>query len=150
MNEKTLLLNDVPYEFNVILANGDRRMVLPKSLFRELRLDESFMNWGFSGYLTYDNSFEQIERFKVSKKKKNSEFFYFRMDGTDEIIIQLIPILEADTAKSKKAKADFPTEIIALNIRGSIYDTEDITKKNIDAKAKKIYFRDYYFNKALT
>lgn len=118
-------------------------------LFRELSLNESFNEWNTVGYLVYDNTFEQLERYKEKSKIKNSEFFYFRMDGTDEIIIEFDPVLTAESSKGRKSKQEFPIDIISFKFRGAIYDSEDLTKGNIDQKLKKLYFWDYYYNKAI-
>lgn len=132
-----------------MLRNPDCAIMLPKKLFKELHIIESFNDWNTKGYLIYDNTFEQIERYKAKSKVKNSEFFYFRMDGTDEIIIELTPILKAESNKARTTQNTFPVDIISFKFRGSIYDTEDLTKGLIDKKFKKIYFWDYYYNKAI-
>lgn len=148
MEADILIINDMPYEFDITLKNSGGSVVLPKILFDELMIDESFLKWGFRGYLVYDNSFEQLERYKKKRNVKNSEFFYFRMDGTDEIIIELTPIFKDNSSRSTKAKQDFPIEIMSLNLTGIIYDTEDLSKDTIQNKQKKLYFWDYYYNKA--
>lgn len=149
MDANTIILNDMPYDFNITLTNSGGTVVLPKILFNEMAIDESFLRWGFRGYLVYDNSFEQLERYKENGKVKNSEFFYFRMDGTDQIIIELTPILNGNTNRSKKTKKEFPIEIMTLKFVGSIYDTEDLSKATIESKQKKLYFWDSYYNKAI-
>lgn len=144
-----MIINGIEYEFDIVLSNGDGSITLPKTLFKELNIEESFDDWGFSGYMIYDNSFEQLERYKAKANVKNSEFFYFRMDGTDEISINLTPVNIAETNKSKKVLKDFPVEIMSLTFRGSVYDTEDLSKADISNKLKKLYFWDYYYNKAM-
>jgi hypothetical protein len=144
----TILLNDITYEFTIILRNDDRSIVLPKNIFQELYIGENFMDWNTQGYLIYENSFEQLERYKEKSKVKNSEFFYYRMDGTDEIIIKLVPVLVANTDRSKKALENFPVDKMTLKFRGGIYDSEDLSKSNIESKLKKLYFRDLYYHKA--
>jgi len=149
MEENILTLNDTKYVFNITLSNSSGSIQLPKILFTALEIEESFLNWGFRGYLIYDNNFEQLERYKEKKDVKNSEFFYFRMDGTDQITIDLTPKMEANTDKSKKALEHFPSEKMFLKFDGIVYDTEDLTRGGIDNKLKKIYFWDYNYNLAL-
>lgn len=148
MQKDTLILNDITYEFTIILRNDDRSVVLPKNIFQELYISENFMDWNTTGYLIYENSFEQLERYKANSKVKNSEFFYYRMDGTDEIIIELVPVLLANTARAKKTLETFPIDRMTLKFRGGIYDSEDLSKSNIESKLKKLYFRDLYYHKA--
>ena len=148
MQTDTILLNDITYEFTIILRNDDRSIVLPKTIFQELYISENFMDWNTTGYLIYENSFEQLERYKQKSKVKNSEFFYYRMDGTDEIIIELVPVLVANTNRSKEALKNFPIDKMTLKIRGGIYDSEDLSKSNIEFKLKKLYFRDLNYHNA--
>jgi hypothetical protein len=126
----------------MILSNSEGSIVIPKILFKELSITETFTDRRIKGYLVYDNAFEQLERYKKSDKTKHQEFFHFRMDGTDELIINLSPVLKADSAKSKKNEK--LVDIKPLTLVTTIYDTEDITKGTIESKAKKLYFWDYY------
>lgn len=148
MNNDVFRINDMPYEFTIILRNSGGSIVLNKTLFRELNIHESFDTWKSSGFLIYDNSYEQLERSKSKRNVKNSEFFYFRMDGTDEIIIEFTPILDANSSKSNKALNDFPSDILKFEFKGIVFDTEDLSKSTIENKLKKIYFWNYDFNTA--
>ena len=149
MDDDILLLNDIPFNFNILLRNGDGDIVLPKSIFQELYIEESFDKWGVRGYLVFNNANEQLERYQRSKKVKNSEFFTFRMDGTDEIIIELTPQLKATSSKARTTLNEFPVDILAMSIHVSIYDSEDLTSDLIENKYKKLYFWDYNYNKAI-
>ena len=149
MIDDVFRINDMPYDFTIILQNSGGSLVLNKSLFKELSLHESFGTWKSGGFLLYDNSFEQLERINKNRKTKNSEFFYFRMDGTDEIIIEFTPLLDANTSKSKDALDKFPTELLSLRYNGIVFDTEDMSKSTIENKIKKIYFWNYDYNTAI-
>lgn len=148
MQADTIILNDITYEFTIILKNDDKNIALPKSIFHELYLSENFIDWNTTGYLIYENSFEQLERYKQKSNVKNSEFFYYRMDGTDEIIIELVPVFVANTDRSKKALQNFPVDKMTLLFHGGIYDSEDLSKANIESKLKKLYFRNIYYHRA--
>ena len=54
-----LMLNGMSYTFNVQLRNAskDINIRLPKVLFKELVLEETFMDWASKGYIIYDNNY---------------------------------------------------------------------------------------------
>ena len=150
MDDNIIIFNGVSYTFDIILINGDGRIVLPKSLFTELYIEESFGKWAVKGYLVFDNSFEQLERYEANIKHKNTEFFNFRMDGSDSIIVTMKPDLKADSSRSKEMMNKFPTETLDLTLFLSVYDSEDLTGDLIDRKYKKLYFWDSNYNTAIS
>lgn len=138
------LLNGQEYSVSVSLSNPDKELLIPKNNFIELMFKESSLNWPFKGYFDYDDSFEQIERFKESSDRKNSELFYFRRDGTDKINVYLYPILKSDDIRSD---SEYFNNMF-LKFSGSIYDVEDLFLSNIGMKVKRLYFWDDVYHKA--
>lgn len=149
MNIDTLLLNDVQYTLNIRLENADGNIMLPSDIFYELYLEESFGSWPVKGYLVFNNAFEQLERYQTNPKKKNTELFNFRMDGSDIISIELVPQLRADSSRSKGNLKNFPVDDMNITLYLSIYDSEDLSQSDISHKYKKLYFHDYTYNEAI-
>jgi len=150
---KILSLNGTDYEFQIKLSNSGGSIILPRPMIVEMKIEESFIDWAFRGYITYDNSEEQFERFKVNAKVKNSEPFYFRRDGTDVVDILLKPIMKQEGSRSNSTKRFEKSKNIEkahLTLKAVIYDTEDMLDSDINDKLKKLYFHDINYQKALT
>jgi len=149
-NDGAVKLNNTDYEFEVTLSNADGSVIVPKAMFKELKIDERFTDWPFRGYIIYDNSQEKFERLKTNKKISKSEPFYFRRDGTDVIDIHIKPVLKKLGKKSPTQMFDEDEHNLAtLIVKGAVYDTEDLSNNDINTKLKKIYFHDYNYQKAL-
>lgn len=149
--ENTILLNGEEYEIGIIFSNPDKAFMLPKMLFKHLNIKESLMDWEFKGYLDYINDFEQVERTRADKTKKNSEIFYYRMDGTDQIDIYLKPTFK-DKLKTRSGFSEENNPVLSktfLSFTGIIYDTEDLTSGPINQRTKRIYFWDKYYSKSI-
>jgi hypothetical protein len=150
-NTNLIMLNGQEYELSIMLSNPDKAINIPKILFSGLTFTESIIDWKFNGYLDYINNYEQIERFKVNTKKKNTELFYFRMDGTDKLTVKLKPTFNNSNLSMQAEKAlDTPVmKNMELSFTASIYDSEDLFPSNISTKIKRLYFWDSYYNKSV-
>lgn len=145
-NSETVLIRDQLLAFRILFYNTimGEPLLLPFKAVDELVIEENLMNWWTKGYITINNSFENIERGRkkpVDDKslewknlKARDALFAIRQDGRNRINIKI------ETAP--RGNNFITPENWCMNYDFVIYDIEDIETNSSIKKIKKFYFID--------
>ena len=133
------IINNQTYIFEIKLYNNSSEIVLNPMGILQLVIEDDFHFWPTLGYFIYESPYEALERDFDSNTPAKQSFFNFNGNGEDFIEILIKPIISKDT---KISYPTLPDNIWELNLKGVIFDREDLPTVNNEKKLKKFYFCD--------
>jgi hypothetical protein len=140
-------INGQYYYIEVSFYNGVYKdpVNIPMGIIEEINIKESLYDWSTTGYITFQNDFQLLERGLQSKKQDTGEkqtvnFLCDRPDGRNKFCIRIYPT-DVDN-KDQKDFLESNKEDFELCHDFVVYDIQDLPTSTAEKKLKRYYFWD--------